>query len=240
MTFLSSFYLMLLSTCILLCANKHGWMDGTTGLVLSWTVKRCHVIAGVEPRTAIRAVHRTLSWPGQTYDDRLQQIRRFITSYTTIDNCLHQIDDCLQQIRRLIVSDWQRSTTLQQIQRLITSHTTINNCLQQIRRLTSLRFTVWTSLQSRVVLTTVQLNHVTDTHKLILIFCICLCVWFISDDYTFSVILRLHYTSVNDLCKGVSTLSPTTYDLLDNLYCVTTTTTHYSKYGGSRRDFTND
>ena len=28
MTFLSSFYLMLLSTCILLCANKHGWMDG--------------------------------------------------------------------------------------------------------------------------------------------------------------------------------------------------------------------
>jgi len=25
---LSSFYLMLLSTCILLCANKHGWMDG--------------------------------------------------------------------------------------------------------------------------------------------------------------------------------------------------------------------
>jgi len=28
LTFLSSFYLMLLSTCILLCANKHGWMDG--------------------------------------------------------------------------------------------------------------------------------------------------------------------------------------------------------------------
>ena len=27
LTFLSSFYLMLLSTCILLCANKHGWMD---------------------------------------------------------------------------------------------------------------------------------------------------------------------------------------------------------------------
>jgi len=28
LTFLSSFYLMLLSTCILLCAHKHGWMDG--------------------------------------------------------------------------------------------------------------------------------------------------------------------------------------------------------------------
>ena len=27
LTFLSSFYLMLLSTCILLCANKHRWMD---------------------------------------------------------------------------------------------------------------------------------------------------------------------------------------------------------------------
>jgi len=30
LTFLSSCYLMLLSTCILLCANKHGWMDGWT------------------------------------------------------------------------------------------------------------------------------------------------------------------------------------------------------------------
>ena len=85
---------------------------GTTGLVLSWTVKRCHVIARVEPRTVIRAVHRTLSWPGQTYDDRLRQIQRLITSHTTINNCLHQIDNCLQQIRRLIASDLQRSTTV--------------------------------------------------------------------------------------------------------------------------------
>jgi len=38
--------------------------------------------------------------------------------------------------------------------------------------------------------------------------------------------LYLSVWSVNDLCKGTSTLSPTTYDLLNNLYCVTTTMTH--------------
>jgi len=36
LTFLSSFYLMLLSTCILLCANKHGWMDGSSPVYHSW------------------------------------------------------------------------------------------------------------------------------------------------------------------------------------------------------------
>ena len=101
---------------------------GTTGLVLSWTVKRCHVIARVEPRTVIRAVHRTLSWPGQTYDDRLRQIQRLITSHTTINNCLHQIDNCLQQIRRLIASDLQRSTTV---------YNRYNDWLRHIRRSTT-------------------------------------------------------------------------------------------------------
>ena len=133
---------------------------GTTGLVLSWTVKRCHVIARVEPRTVIRAVHRTLSWPGQTYDDRLRQIQRLITSHTTINNCLHQID----------------------------------NCLQRIRRLTSLRFTVWTSLQSQVVLTTVQPNHVTDTHT------------HIDSDLLYLSVCLIHQRRLHIWCNTTSTL----------------------------------
>ena len=49
MTFLSSFYLMLLSTCILLCANKHGWMDGFLSRVSTLTRDIDIAILSVRP-----------------------------------------------------------------------------------------------------------------------------------------------------------------------------------------------
>jgi len=49
MNFLSSFYLMLLSTCILLCANKHGWMDGFLSRVSTLTRDIDIAILSVRP-----------------------------------------------------------------------------------------------------------------------------------------------------------------------------------------------